>query len=55
MKPQNVEKVHAEIRRAKYETGNVREDATLLSVVAGKPIHSFVEGSGVRMPNLLLE
>eukprot|EP01082_Thalassiosira_pseudonana_P015868 g13718.t1 g13718 contig9:260793-262146(-) len=56
VKPQNVEKVHAEIRRAKYETGNVREDATLLSVVAGKPIHSFVEGSGVQrvarsMPN----
>ncbi|KAL7525706.1 hypothetical protein ACHAWF_001477 [Thalassiosira exigua] len=57
VKPQNVAKVHGEIRRAKAErSGSVRDDAILLSVVAGKPIRDFVEGSSVTrvarsMPN----
>lgn len=60
VKPQNVEKVHSEIARAKFDGGgigaNVKENAVILSVVAGKPISSFVQGSGVRrvarsMPN----
>lgn len=62
IKPQNVEKVHSEIRRAKLleqdAPGNnfVREDAILLSIVAGTPIQNFVDGSLVQrvarsMPN----
>ena len=53
VKPQNCEKVHAEIRGA----DNVRrEDAIILSVVAGKPIQNFIDGSSVQrvarsMPN----
>ena len=57
VKPQNVDKVHAEIRRAKLEgAGNVRDDAILLSIVAGVPIQNFIDGSSVQkvarsMPN----
>jgi len=57
VKPQNLEKVHGEIRRAKLEgAGRVRDDAILLSIVAGAPIQGFVDGSLVRrvvrsMPN----
>jgi pyrroline-5-carboxylate reductase len=58
VKPQNVGKVHAEIRRAKEERGadGVRDDAIILSVAAGTPIASFVHGSLVdkvarSMPN----
>ena len=52
-----MDKVHAEIRRAKLEgAGNVRDDAILLSVVAGTPIQNFIDGSSVQkvarsMPN----
>lgn len=58
VKPQNVGKVHAEIRRAKQgkQEGGVRDDAIILSVAAGTPISSFVQGSLVdkvarSMPN----
>ena len=57
VKPQNVAKVHAEIRRAKLEgVGNLRDDAIILSVVAGTPIQSFIDGALVSkvarsMPN----
>jgi len=58
VKPQNVGKVHAEIRRAKEDRGTdgVRDDAIILSVAAGTPIANFVEGSLVEkvarsMPN----
>jgi pyrroline-5-carboxylate reductase len=57
VKPQNVAKVHAEIRRAKLEgVGNVRDDAIILSVVAGTPIQSYIDGALVSkvarsMPN----
>lgn len=57
VKPQNVEKVHSEIRRAKREgPGTVRDDAIILSVVAGTPIQNFIDGSLVSkvarsMPN----
>jgi len=57
VKPQNLENVHAEIRRAKQENiGIVRDDAIILSVVAGAPIQSFIDGSLVpkicrTMPN----
>lgn len=58
VKPQNVGKVHAEIRRVKEENGSdgVRDDAIILSVAAGTPISNFVEGSLVEkvarsMPN----
>ena len=56
VKPQNVDKVNAEIWRAKTELGGVRDDATILSVAAGKPIQTFVRGSGIEriarsMPN----
>jgi len=55
VKPQNLENVHAEIRRAKQED-IVRDDAIILSVVAGAPIQSFIDGSLVpkicrTMPN----
>lgn len=54
VKPQNVDKVHGEIYKA-VQRGDVREDATILSVAAGKPIESFL-GSGIEriarsMPN----
>jgi len=57
VKPQNVAKVHAEIRRAKLEgAANVRDDAIILSVVAGTPIQSYIDGAMVSkvarsMPN----
>jgi pyrroline-5-carboxylate reductase len=57
VKPQNVCKVHAEIRRAKLDgAGTVRDDAIILSVVAGTPIQNYVERSLVTkvarsMPN----
>ena len=58
VKPQNVGKVHAEIRRAKQERGadGVKEDAIILSVAAGTPISGFVQESTVEkvarsMPN----
>ena len=58
VKPQNVGKVHAEIRRAKQERGadGVKEDAIILSVAAGTPIAGFVQESTVEkvarsMPN----
>jgi pyrroline-5-carboxylate reductase len=55
VKPQNVDKVHSQIRRAKFEVGGIRDDATILSVAAGKPIDSFF-ASGIdrvarSMPN----
>ena len=55
VKPQNCAKVHAEIRRAKSDGGTVRDDAVILSVVAGKPVSDFLE-SGIgrvarSMPN----
>jgi pyrroline-5-carboxylate reductase len=55
VKPQNVDKVHSEIWKA-VQDGKVRNDATILSVAAGKPIESFVSGSGIErvarsMPN----
>ena len=55
VKPQNCAKVHAEIRRAKSDGGKVRDDAMILSVVAGKPVKDFLD-SGVdriarSMPN----
>lgn len=58
VKPQNVGKVHAEIRRAKQERGadGVKDDAIILSVAAGTPIAGFVQESTVEkvarsMPN----
>jgi len=57
VKPQNLDKVHGEIRRTKLEgAGRVRDDAILLSIVAGMPIQHFVDGSLVprvvrSMPN----
>jgi len=57
VKPQNVTKVHEEIRMAKMDyDGKVRDDAIILSVVAGTPIHSYVDGTLVSkvarsMPN----
>ena len=58
VKPQNVEKVHGEIRRAKRggAGGGVRDDAILLSIVAGTPIQNFIDGSSIArvarsMPN----
>jgi len=51
VKPQNTGKVFEEMKKS-----NIREDATLLSVIAGKPIQSFLDNSGVHkiarsMPN----
>lgn len=57
VKPQNVDKVHGEILRAKKESSHrVRDDAIILSIVAGVPIQNFVYGSSVErvarcMPN----
>lgn len=51
VKPQNVCKVYDEMSK-----GNIRSDATILSIIAGKPISSFVNGTGIQkvarsMPN----
>lgn len=51
VKPQNVNNVYEEMRKS-----NIRDDATLLSVIAGKTIDNLVAGSGIRkvcrsMPN----
>lgn len=51
VKPQNVNNVYEEMRKS-----NIRNDATLLSVIAGKTIDNLVAGSGIRkvcrsMPN----
>eukprot|EP00557_Chaetoceros_sp_GSL56_P009915 CAMPEP_0176481682 /NCGR_PEP_ID=MMETSP0200_2-20121128/2959_1 /TAXON_ID=947934 /ORGANISM="Chaetoceros sp., Strain GSL56" /LENGTH=301 /DNA_ID=CAMNT_0017877921 /DNA_START=504 /DNA_END=1406 /DNA_ORIENTATION=+ len=51
VKPQNVEKVYEEMKQA-----NMRDDCTLLSVIAGKPIKNFMSGTGLKkiarsMPN----
>ena len=51
VKPQNLCKVFQEMRKA-----NVREDCTLLTVIAGKPIQSYLDGTGIQkiarsMPN----
>jgi pyrroline-5-carboxylate reductase len=57
VKPQNVSIVHEEIRRAKMDSaGKVRDDAIILSVVAGTPIQSYVDGTSLTkvarsMPN----
>mmetsp|Transcript_11151 Transcript_11151/g.20177 ORF Transcript_11151/g.20177 Transcript_11151/m.20177 type:complete len:397 (+) Transcript_11151:65-1255(+) len=59
VKPQNVEMVHSEIRRAKVELDDaavVRDDAILLSVVAGIPISNFLANTSLTriarsMPN----
>lgn len=51
VKPQNVNNVYNEMSKS-----NIRDDATLLSVIAGKTIENLVSGSGIRkvcrsMPN----
>ena len=51
VKPQNLCNVKAEFKKA-----NFRQDCTLLSVIAGKPIQSFLDGTGIAkvarsMPN----
>lgn len=51
VKPQNVNNVYNEMNKS-----NIRNDATLLSVIAGKTIENLVSGSGIRkvcrsMPN----
>lgn len=59
VKPQNVEKVYTEIRRARSMSSDevtLRPDAVILSIIAGTPISSFVEGTGMpkiarSMPN----
>ena len=62
VKPQNCPTVFDEIRRARKMTADasngvhLNEDATLLSVIAGKPISSYVNGTGLEkiarsMPN----
>eukprot|EP01063_Lacrimia_lanifica_P028485 TRINITY_DN4163_c0_g1_i4.p1 TRINITY_DN4163_c0_g1~~TRINITY_DN4163_c0_g1_i4.p1 ORF type:complete len:407 (+),score=138.74 TRINITY_DN4163_c0_g1_i4:47-1222(+) len=57
VKPQNCEKVHEEIQRARSTEGvRINESATVLSVVAGEPVERFVMGTGLRkvvrsMPN----
>ena len=62
IKPQNVDKVYAEIRKAQNRSDDdgskvkIHPEATLLSVIAGKPIDSFIEGTGITkvarcMPN----
>lgn len=52
VKPQNVCKVYSEM----VEGGTIREGSTLLSIIAGKPISSFIDGTGIQkiarsMPN----
>lgn len=62
VKPQNCPAFFDEIRRARKMTADassgvhLNEDATLLSVIAGKPISSYVNGTGLKkiarsMPN----
>lgn len=56
VKPQNVCKVYEEITKAGNENNGIRSDATVLSIIAGKPISSFVNGTGIQkiarsMPN----
>ena len=62
VKPQNCPTVYDEIRRARELTKDassgvhLNEDATLLSVIAGKPISSYINGTGLKkigrsMPN----
>ena len=62
VKPQNCPTVYDEIRRARQLTTDaasgvhLKEDATLLSVIAGKPISSHIQGTGLKkiarsMPN----
>ena len=62
VKPQNCPTVYDEIRRARELTKDassgvhLKEDATLLSVIAGKPISSYINGTGLKkiarsMPN----
>ena len=62
VKPQNCPKVYEEIRRARSLTSDpssgvhLKEDAALLSVIAGKPIASYLNGTGLTkiarsMPN----
>ena len=51
VKPQNLCKVYDDISK-----GSIRRDATILSIIAGKPIASFVKGTGIKkiarsMPN----
>jgi len=55
VKPQSVATVYEELRKAR-ELSLLRDDVTLLSIIAGKPIASFVEGTGIAkiarsMPN----
>lgn len=55
VKPQNIEKVYQELRRAK-DLCCLRDDTTLLSVIAGTPISNFIDGTGLTkvarsMPN----
>lgn len=55
VKPQSVGTVYEELRKAR-ELSLLRDDVTLLSIIAGKPIASFVEGTGIAkivrsMPN----
>ncbi|KAL7460087.1 hypothetical protein ACHAXS_000554 [Conticribra weissflogii] len=57
VKPQNVDKVHDEIRKAKEDgSATVKNEAILLSIMAGLPISNFVHGSRIAkvarsMPN----
>jgi len=57
VKPQNLCKVYQEMKRAKESGyGTVQDDCTLLSIVAGKPIQSYLDGTGIQkivrsMPN----
>ena len=62
VKPQNCPTVYDEIRRARQLTKDtasdvhLKEDATLLSVIAGKPISSYINGTALKkiarsMPN----
>ena len=57
VKPQNLCKVYQEMKRAKESGyGSVQDDCTLLSIVAGKPIQSYLDGTGIQkivrsMPN----
>ena len=62
VKPQNCPAVYDEIRRARELTADdtsgvhLNENATLLSVIAGKPISSYINGTGLKkiarsMPN----
>ena len=53
VKPQNLTKVYQEMQDSNT---NIREDCTLLSVIAGKPIQSYLDGTPIQkiarsMPN----